>query len=139
MKRLSCQTEFLFILVTVLIILPLTAKAENKAPLTVFRASICYNIVEHEPLDLGTTFTNDVSKLYCFSEIMGAKANTQITHVWYYMGAERARKQLRVDDERWRTFSSKRIQSFETGKWEVQIIDSNENILKILKFNITPK
>lgn len=139
MKRLFCQIEFLFILVTVLIVMPLTTLAENEAPLTVFRASICYNIVEHEPLDLGTTFTSNVNKLYCFSEIMGAKTNTHITHVWYYMGAQRGKKQLRVHDERWRTYSSKLIQSFETGNWEVRIIDSKENILKILKFNITPK
>ena len=70
---------------------------------------------------------------------MGAKTKTHITHVWYYMGAERARKQLRVNDTRWRTYSSKLIQSFETGNWEVQIIDSKDNILKVLKFNITPK
>ena len=139
MKSLFCQVEFLLILVAALMIMPLTAQAENETPLTVFRASICYNIVEHEPLDIGATFTNNVGKVYCFSEIMGAKTNTLIKHVWYYMGAERARKQLRVSDTRWRTYSSKLIQSFETGNWEVQIIDSKDNILKVLKFNITPK
>lgn len=139
MKSLFYRTEFLFILVAALMVMPLIAQAEDETPLTVFRASICYNIVEHEPLDIGATFTNDVDKVYCFSEIMGAKTKTHITHVWYYMGAERARKQLRVHDTRWRTYSSKRIQSFETGNWEVQIIDSKQNILKVIKFNITPK
>ena len=139
MKSLFSQAEFLLVLVTALIVIPVISQAENETPLTVFRASICYNIVEHEPLDIGATFTNNVDKIYCFSEIMGAKSNTYITHVWYYMGAERARKQLRVHSTRWRTYSSKLIQSFETGNWEVQITDSKENILKVLKFNITPK
>ena len=139
MKRIFSQTGFLFFVVTVLFVIPLIAQAKDNSPLTVFRSSICYNIVEHEPLDIGTTFTNDVNKVYCFSEIMGAKTKTHITHVWYYMGAERARKQLRVDDTRWRTFSSKLIQSYETGSWEVKIIDADEKLLKILKFNITPK
>ncbi|MCK5100618.1 MAG: DUF2914 domain-containing protein [Desulfobacteraceae bacterium] len=139
MKRIFYQTGFLFVFVTVLFVIPLIAQAENKFPLTVFRSSVCYNIVEHEPLDIGTTFTNDVKKLYCFSEIMGAKTNTHITHVWYYMGAERARKQLRVHGTGWRTYSSKLIQSHETGNWEVKIVDAEEKLLKVLKFNITPK
>jgi hypothetical protein len=139
MKRLFYKTNFLFIFVAVMIIMPLAAKAENESPLTVFRAAVCYNIVEHEPLDIGTTFTNDVNRLYCFSEIMGAKTNTHITHVWYYKGAERARVKLRVHDTRWRTYSSKLIQKYETGTWKIQIIDSKENIIKVLKFNITPK
>ena len=139
MKRLFYQTNFLFILVAVLIIMPLAVKAEIESPLTVFRAAVCYNIVEHEPLDIGTTFTNDVNRLYCFSEIMGAKTNTHITHVWYYKGTERARVKLRVHDTGWRTYSSKLIQKYETGMWEIQIIDSKENIIKVLKFNITPK
>ena len=137
MKRIFDKIGFLFILITLLLVMPLTAQAENKSPLTVFRAAVCYNIVEHEPLDIGTTFTNNVNTLYCFSEIMGAKANTHITHIWYYMGTERARKQLRVHDARWRTYSSKLIQKHEIGNWEVQIIDSDKNIIKSLKFNIT--
>ncbi|MCK5311526.1 MAG: DUF2914 domain-containing protein [Desulfobacteraceae bacterium] len=139
MKRIFYQTGFSFVFITVLFVSPLIAQAENKSPLTVFRSSVCYNIVEHEPLDIGTTFTNDVNKLYCFSEIMGAKTNTHITHVWYYMGAERARKQLRVHGTRWRTYSSKLIQSYETGNWEIKIIDAEGKLLKVLKFNITPK
>ncbi len=139
MKGIFCRVGFLFIFINIMFIMPLIAQAETESPLTVFRASICYNIVEHEPLDIGTTFTNDVKKLYCFSEIMGAKTNTHVTHVWYYMGAERARKQLRVHGARWRTYSSKLIQSYETGNWEVKIIDAEEKLLKVLKFNITPK
>ena len=139
MKKLFYQSSFLFVLVTILIAIPLTVQAENESPLTVFRAAVCYNIVEHEPLDIGTTFTNDVNKLYCFSEIMGAKTNTHITHVWYYMGAERARIKLRVNDSRWRTSSSKLIQKHEIGNWEVQILDPEETIIKVLKFSITVK
>ncbi|MCK5541445.1 MAG: DUF2914 domain-containing protein [Desulfobacterales bacterium] len=139
MKRIFYQTGFLFILVTILMVLPSIVQAENESPLTVFRAAVCYNIVEHEPLDIGTTFTSDVNKLYCFSEIMGAKTDTHITHIWYYMGTERARVKLRVNDSRWRTSSSKLIQKYEIGNWEIQIVDSKENIIKVLKFTITPK
>ncbi|MCP3901145.1 MAG: DUF2914 domain-containing protein [Desulfobacteraceae bacterium] len=139
MKRIFFQTGFLFVLIFVITIIPLTVLADDESPLTVFRASVCYNIVEHEPLDIGTTFTNDVNKVFCFSEIMGAKTNTHITHVWYYMGAERAKVKLRVNGTRWRTSSSKIIQQHEIGNWEIQIKDANENIIKVLKFNITQK
>ncbi len=139
MKRTFYQINFLFVLITIMIAMPLTAIADDESSLTVFRAAVCYNIVEHEPLDIGTTFTNDVNKLFCFSEIMGAKTNTHITHVWYYMGAERVRIKLRVNDTRWRTFSSKLIQQHEIGNWEIQILDSKENIIKALQFNITQK
>ncbi len=139
MKKIFYQTGFLFVLIFVITIMPLTVLADDESPLTVFRASVCYNIVEHEPLDVGTTFTNDVNKVFCFSEIMGAKTNTHITHTWYYMGAERAKVKLRVHGTRWRTSSSKIIQQHEIGNWEIQIKDANENVIKVLKFNITQK
>jgi hypothetical protein len=139
MKRIYYQTGFLFFLVTFLTVIPLIAQADNESPPTVVRSSICYNIVEHEPLDIGTTFTNDVNKLYCFSEIMGATTDTHIAHVWFYNGTERARIELKVNGSRWRTSSSKIIQEHEIGNWEVQILDSKENIIKVLTFNITAK
>lgn len=139
MKGTFYQTGVLLILAVIMNIIPTVAQADNKSPLVIARASICNNIVEHEPLDIGTTFTNNVNKLYCFSEVLGATTNTHIFHVWYYKGVERARKQLRVHDARWRTYSSKLIQSYETGIWEVKIIDAQDNLLQTLKFSITPK
>jgi Protein of unknown function (DUF2914) len=139
MKGTFYQTGVLLVLAVIMAVIPIVGQADNESSLLIARASICNSIVEHEPLDIGTTFTNNVDKLYCFSEILGATTKTHISHVWYYKGVERARKQLRVHDARWRTYSSKLIQSYETGTWEVKILDAQENLLQTLKFNITPK
>ncbi len=138
MKKILHETGFLFAVVfLVMVLMPLAGQAEEQTGLTVSRAAICNDIVEHEPVDKGTTFTSDVNKLYCFSEIMGAQTNTHITHVWYFMGTERARVELKVNGSKWRTSSSKRIQDFEIGDWEVKILDAEDTVLKVLKFTIT--
>jgi len=137
LKKIFHQKRFLFIFVTLVFIFPLFAIAADQNSLIVFRSSISQDIIDHEPVEMGTSFTNNIGKLYCFSEIHGATTKTHIKHVWYYHGVERARKQLRVHDVKWRTSSSKLIQCYESGNWEVHIIDADDNVLKIVKFNIT--
>jgi len=108
------------------------------AQLGVSVAAICKSVVDREPVDAGISFAATVGKLYCFTKIIGAESPTQIAHVWYFDGNERARVDLAVNAASWRTFSSKIIQPHELGAWRVDVMDAEGNVLKTLEFEVTP-
>jgi hypothetical protein len=112
--------------------------AQEAAPLAVESAAICTYVVEREPIDSGTVFPASVGKLYCFTKIINADAPTVVTHVWYYGDAERARVSLRISSATWRTYSSKIIQSHESGIWYVDVLGPDGNRLTSMTFEITP-
>jgi hypothetical protein len=106
--------------------------------LEVSRAAISPEIIDLRPVDAGVRFPATVGKLYCFSRISNIEAATRVQHVWYFNNTERARVDLAVNPPSWRTFSSKRILSGEIGRWRIDILDSDGNVLKTLGFDIVP-
>ncbi|MBN2516775.1 MAG: DUF2914 domain-containing protein [Deltaproteobacteria bacterium] len=113
-----------------------TTLKEDTATLTVEDGTICKEVVDHNPVEPGTSFTASVEKLYCFTKIVGAIDPTDITHVWFYGNTERARVTLAVDSPLWRTYSSKIIQPHEIGAWNVVVLDQSENVLASFSFTI---
>jgi len=108
------------------------------SPIQVAEASICVNVVDLQCQGKALTFSPDVGKLYCFTRILGAQEPTQIFHVWYYKEIERARVALQVNSPNWRTYSSKIIQPHETGEWRVEILGPDNELLKVIHFQIEP-
>ena len=113
-------------------------EVQQAAQLEVSVAAICRDVLDHEPDGYGTSFPVSVGKLYCFTKITGAQSPTQITHVWFFNGNERARINLAVNSSSWRTYSSKIIQPHELGAWRVDVLDFGGNVLKRLEFEVTP-
>ena len=114
-------------------------EVQQAAQLEVSVAAICRDVLDHEPDGYGTSFPVSVGKLYCFTKITGAQSPTQITHMWFFDGNERARVDLDINSASWRTFSSKIIQPHELGTWRVDVLDSGGNVLKRLEFEVTPE
>ena len=104
----------------------------------VSRAVICPRIINRQPVEQGVRYSSTVGKIYCFSQISNIESATQIQHVWYFGNTERARVALAVNPPSWRTYSSKRILATETGRWRVDILDHDGNVLKTLGFDIAP-
>ncbi|MBW1981591.1 MAG: DUF2914 domain-containing protein [Deltaproteobacteria bacterium] len=115
-----------------------TVAAQSPSQLEVAVAAICRDVVNLEPVDSGTSFPVSTGKLYCFTKITGAQEPTQVTHVWYFDGTERARVVLEVRSSTWRTYSSKIIQPHELGAWKVEVLDANGTLLQTLQFEVTP-
>ena len=109
---------------------------QQDAQLEVSVAAICRDVLDREPDGYGTSFPVSVGKLYCFTKVTGAQSPTQITHVWFFDGNERARVDLVVKSSSWRTYSSKIIQPHEIGKWRVDVEDFAGNVLKTLEFEV---
>jgi len=110
---------------------------QDAAALEVADPAICTGIEDRACVDPKEEFTMPVEKLYCFTRITGAAEDTEITHVWYFGDVERARISLAVRSSSYRTYSSKRIQAHETGKWHVDVLDDAGNVLKTISFSIT--
>lgn len=114
-------------------------EVQQDAQLEVSVAAICRDVLDREPDGYGTSFPVSVDKLYCFTKVTGAQSPTQITHVWFFDGNERARVDLAVKSSSWRTYSSKIIQPHEIGKWRVDVEDFAGNVIKTLEFEVTPQ
>ena len=116
----------------------LRAQEDSGGLLEVSKAAICTGIVDHEPVDQSVRYPATVGKVYCFSKISNIESATSIQHVWYFDNSERARVKLPVKPPSWRTYSSKRIMPEQTGRWRVDVLDCDGNVLKTLGFDIMP-
>jgi hypothetical protein len=93
------------------------------------RIIICKSVVEREPVGEGESFPADITKVFCFTDVRNAGADTFITHEWYYKDELKATVRLKVAGAQWRTWSSKGIDKNWTGKWNVKVKDADGNLL----------
>ena len=137
MKQFLSKPAVLIVLVATFLGLPVVAVAQEAPALEVAVAAICQDVVDREPVDAGVSFPASVGTLYCFTKITGAQNPTKISHVWYFGATERARVELDVNSDNWRTWSSKIIQAHEIGSWRVDVLNEAGTVLKELQFEIT--
>ena len=70
-----------------------TAAAPSAGPalgVAEFAFSADYDHDTKTPVEVADTFAADVGIVVCFSRIIGATHDTQITHAWYHEGEVRA-------------------------------------------------
>lgn len=109
---------------------------QDDASLEIMNAAICSNVENRACVDPKEEFSTAVDRLFCFTRVTGAQEDIEVTHVWYYGEIERARINLSVRASSWRTYSSKRIQAHETGKWRVDVLGPGDTLLKSIPFTI---
>lgn len=112
----------------------LTAQETNN--LSVEKLVICTSIEERQPVGVDSTFSKDVGKLYCFTNITGAENPCSISQVWYYKDEEMANIKLNVKAKTWRTWSSKKIVMFAVGQWRVDVVSEKGIVLASRKFTV---
>lgn len=137
MKQFLSKPTVLIVLVATFLGFTVAAVAQEAPSLEVAVAAICQDVVDREPVDAGVSFSASVGTLYCFTKITGAQDPTKVTHVWYFGAEERARVELDVNSDNWRTWSSKIIQAHEIGSWRVDVLNEAGTVLKQLQFEIT--
>lgn len=114
---------------------PAAAPAEQSG-LQIQDAVVCQDVADRAPVGNSDVFAKDVAKLYCFSRVVGATEQTQITHNWYYKGTLKASVKLAVRSDNWRTWSSKTIDPSWTGEWMVEILSDKGTPLESIIFFI---
>jgi hypothetical protein len=138
MRKMNWFSIVLATLVVMSFLNAATTDAQQAGPLEVAMGAICRDVINRQPVDVGTSFEASVGKLYCLTKIIGAAGPTEITHVWYFGNSERARVNLDVNSASWRTHSSKIIQAHEVGAWHVDVLGPADELLQAFDFTITP-
>ena len=88
----------------------------------VARAQFTTAIEAREPVDEVTILSNDVNKLYFFSELRNLQGQT-VTHRWTFAGKVMAEVTFNVGGPRWRVNSSKTLLPGWVGDWTVAVVD----------------
>lgn len=94
------------------------------------------DVQNREVIGADSVFANTVGKIYCFTHVTGAEDTTTVTHIWYHDNAETAQVDLTIRSADWRTWSSKNILESWTGKWSVDVLGPNGEILETKQFTI---
>lgn len=123
------------ILTTAAIIL-FTVSLVQAQELKISQFDFATGIEDRQPVEVDTSFAADIGNVFCFTHVEGASDTTEIAHVWYYKDEEKARINLDVESNDWRTWSSKSILPSWTGRWRVMIENSDGNVLASKTFVI---
>ncbi|HKI83348.1 MAG TPA: DUF2914 domain-containing protein [Candidatus Krumholzibacteria bacterium] len=101
----------------------------------VVNAAVCRAVEDRKPVEAGDRFPSDVGSLSCFCRVVHGKG-TKIVHAWIHDGQTRARVELEVGSDSWRTWSTKRILPSWTGSWEVKIMTPDGVVLDSVAFTV---
>jgi hypothetical protein len=111
-----------------------TSHVENEH---VARAQLTSAIVRREPIDNITSLSlADDKQLFYFTQINQLK-DKMISHRWRLNGKVMAQVSLSIGGDKWRTYSSKTFNNSMLGRWEVAVLDENENVLSVTEFDVT--
>ena len=131
--------KFLLPVLMIVLTSPCVALAEaSTAPLKITELAVTTKIVRGKPIDSVHRISSaSVKALYCFTRLTSKSGEeTTIKHVWYRDGEKVGVYELPVKGERWRTYSKKAVDKGLTGDWRVDVLDSEDKLLKSVKFRM---
>ena len=102
--------------------------------ITVAQAVVCQEVVDRLPVGAGDVIPAGTERVFCYTRIVGAQGETEITHNWYYQGALKASVVLPVRTSEWRTWSSKTLLPEWTGEWMVEVLSKDGTPLESVIF-----
>jgi hypothetical protein len=105
--------------------------------LSIGKAVICKNFGRNGTSEEGTTFSPDIQRLYCVTQIKGAKDSVKVQHRWYNGDNLVFSLSLPVKSADWRTQSCINIWPSTNPDWRVDVVVLPEQeVLTTLKFTI---
>lgn len=107
---------------------------ESSSGLQIEKAVVCQDIIDRAPVGASDVIPKETKKVYCFTKVVGASDETQITHNWYYKGNLKASVVLPVRASSWRTWSSKTMISEWDGEWMVEVLSADGTPLDSIIF-----
>lgn len=102
------------------------------------RAMFTTEVIDREPVDQVLILENDKPKLHFFSDLRQFQGQT-VNHRWEYDGQVVMTKSFDVKGPRWRVFSTRTLESNQTGRWTVVITDQDDCPLKAVIFRYVAK
>jgi hypothetical protein len=125
--------SFIFILV---LLLSGGLFAQNQSSIKVDSIVICTSVENRQPIGTDSVFSSDVGKLYCFTKLSSETDSSEISHVWFYKNKQMAKINLPMNAKSWHTWSAKTIMPAWKGDWQVEIQDSEGNVISKISFRL---
>ena len=85
-------------------------------------------VENREPVDQVTFVSNDVRKIFFYSDLREMAGQT-VTHRWIYDGEIVSQVPFEVRGPRWRVWSSKELFEDWIGDWTVEIVGGNGEVI----------
>ena len=130
------NTRKAFVLMAALAGLLAVANVAMTQDIDVAEAVICKEVVDRMPVGSGDVIPAGTERVFCFTRITGAQAETEITHNWYHTGNLKASVVLPVRNADWRTWSSKTLLPEWKGEWMVEILSKEGTPLESIIFYV---
>ncbi len=115
---------------------------QNKASIydnRISRAVLAFGLKEKEPVDSVTgdivADKNKAVGVYYFTEINNMKGKV-LFHEWYWNNQLIFRRKLNIIGRHWRAATSKLIPYSKRGHWKVRLVDTDNNVLSRVEFNV---
>jgi hypothetical protein len=128
------NTRHVFTLMASLALVLVFVSGAMAQEITIAQAVVCQEVVDRMPVGSGDVIPAGTERVFCFTRIVGAQNETEITHNWYYKGALKASVVLPVRTSEWRTWSSKTLLPEWTGEWMVEVLSKDGTPLESLIF-----
>jgi hypothetical protein len=101
-------------------------------------AEFAKKIIDRVPINIIREFDNSLGKIYFFTNIRNLQ-DTSIKHRWIYNNKVMADVVFDIKGPRWRVWSSKNLWHTWTGKWIVEVLTSENEVLYKKEFNYIEK
>ncbi|MBF0120218.1 MAG: DUF2914 domain-containing protein [Desulfobacterales bacterium] len=129
----------IFIFCLFLLVKPLFSEESGKQlkNINLSYATICEDVKDNNPKNPAVIFSISGGEVFCFSNFDSVSEKTVIYHIWYRNDKMSTKIKLTLQPPAWATFSSIQLREGDKGPWRVEIIDSENNLLQVLRFSIT--
>ena len=101
-------------------------------------AEFAKKIIDRVPINIVREFDNSLGKIYFFTNIRNLQG-TSVKHRWIYNNKVMADVIFDIKGPRWRVWSSKNLWHTWTGKWIVEVLTSENEVLYKKEFNYIEK
>ena len=101
-------------------------------------AEFATEIVDREPFNIVGELDNSLGNIYFFTNIRNLQG-TSVKHRWIYNNKVMADVIFDIKGPRWRVWSSKNLWHTWTGKWIVEVVTSENEVLYKKEFNYIEK
>tara|TARA_B110000967_G_scaffold208646_1_gene261558 strand:- start:1552 stop:1947 length:396 start_codon:yes stop_codon:yes gene_type:complete len=102
------------------------------------QAEFATEIIDREPYNIVEELDNTFGKIYFFTNIRNLQGSS-IKHRWSYNNKVMANVIFDIKGPRWRVWSSKNFWHTWTGKWLVEVLNDNNDVLYKKEFNYIEK
>ena len=97
-------------------------------------AQFTTEIDDREPVDAISFLNNQTREIIFFTDLRNFGGQT-LTHRWEYRGEILAEVPVRVEQDRWRAWSSKQLLPVWTGDWTVSVVKADGEVIAAETFN----